>query len=266
MTYWPGVAVECRPVGHDGPGLVGVVLGRLREPVVRQVPLARHEHVGTVGLRERLRGVDDDRPVHPVRNVREDGLRTAVIHVDARVAGLELERERLTGSHVDEGQVRSDPRCMEVDRVGDGSIVRERHLHGLSLPCVHDRAGRTALESPRVVLHARCDLDRHILEDHVHLEHISRCRRRECCRERLVGQCQLLCVRRRCTRVARALHGRRCGAPAHVVTAGRARGRRVVVESAVRGDKRRRKDQNGRAKDRAAYENELHRSLLRARW
>ena len=73
------------------------------------------------------------------------------------------------GIDVDERLVGSDPRRVEVDRVGDGAVVRERHLDRLALPRVHDGPGRAALEAPRRVLDAGRDLDRDVLQHHVHL-------------------------------------------------------------------------------------------------
>ena len=49
--------------------------------------------------------LDDDRPVHAVRDVRKHRLRTAVVHVDTRVVRVEAELERLARHHVPEGDV-----------------------------------------------------------------------------------------------------------------------------------------------------------------
>ena len=124
-------------------------------------------------LRQRLRGLDDDRAVHAVGDVGENRLRPAVVHEDAWIARLEAERERVTRRDVLEGDVRGDPRCVEVDRVRNGGAVRQRHLHRLPLTDVDGGAGRAvAVEGPGVVLDARSDLDRHVLEGHLHLDEV----------------------------------------------------------------------------------------------
>ena len=133
-----------------------------------------------VGLRKRRRWVDDERPVHPVRDVREHGLRAAVVHEDTRVGRLEAERERVAGRYVPEREVRCDPRRVEVDRVRDRAAVRQRHLDGLALPHVEDRPwGAVAVERPGVVLHPGRDLDDHVLQGHVDLHEVARRDRRQ---------------------------------------------------------------------------------------
>ena len=82
---------------------------------------------------QRRRRVDDEGAVHPVRDVREDGLVPQWYMNDARVVRLEAEAERLTGRDVLEREVRRDPRRVEVDRVRDRAAVRQRHLDGLAL-------------------------------------------------------------------------------------------------------------------------------------
>ena len=125
-------------------------------------------------------GVDNDRAVHAVGDVGEHGLRPAVVHVDAGVAGLEAERERLAGSDILEGDVGGDPRRVKVDRVRDRTAVHERHLDGLPLADVNDRAGGSVpVEGPGVVLHTRRHLDDHVLEGHLHLDQVARRHRRK---------------------------------------------------------------------------------------
>ena len=132
------------------------------------------EHVLVVGPGQRLRGVDHDRAVHAVGDVGEHRLGPAVVHVDARVAGLEAEREGLAGGDILEGDVRGDPRRMEVDRVRDRAAVHERHLDGLPLADVNDRPGSSvSVEGPGVVLHARRHLDDHVLQGHLDLDQVA---------------------------------------------------------------------------------------------
>ena len=52
------------------------------------------------------------------------------------------------GIDVDEREVRGDARGVEVDRVGDGAVVRQRHLDRLALAGVDDGPGSAALEAP----------------------------------------------------------------------------------------------------------------------
>ena len=78
-----------------------------------------------------------------------------------------------------------DPGRVEVDRVRDRAAVRERHLDGLALANVHDRAGgAVAVEGPGVVLDAGGDLDGDVLEGHVHLDEVAGDERRQ---RRVVG-------------------------------------------------------------------------------
>ena len=168
------VAVEGRPVRAHRAGLRHVERGRLGDAVAVQVPLAGDEDVLVVDRRQRLRRTDDDRAVHAVGDVGEHRLGAAVVHEDTRVAGLEAEGEGLAGCDVPEGLIRRDPRGVEVDRVRDRATVRQRHLDGLALADVDDRAGGAVpVEGPRVVLDAGRDLDRHVLEGHVHLDEVA---------------------------------------------------------------------------------------------
>ena len=159
-------------------------------PVAVQVPLGADEHVLVVDLRERRLRLDDDRAVHPVRDVREHRLGAAVVHEHARVARLEAEGERLARRHVLEGHVGGDAGGVEVDRVRDRAAVRQRHLHRLALADVDDRAGSgvVAVEGPDVVLHAGGDLDGLVLHHHVHLHELAGLERRE---RRVVGLVRL---------------------------------------------------------------------------
>ena len=141
---------------------------RLAEPVGVEVPLARHENVVLVGVRQIAR-LDDDRAVHAVRDVHQDGLGAAVVHEDAGVVRAKRVADRLARKDVDEVLVGGDARRVEVHRVGDRATVGERHVHELSLPDVDHRARRTTGPRPGGVLDAGCDVDRDVLEHEVHV-------------------------------------------------------------------------------------------------
>ena len=74
-----------------------------------------------VGLRERRGRIDHDRAVHPVRDVSEDRLRAAVVHVHARVVRAELEGERLARRDILEGDVRRDHLPSRTCTMGPGA-------------------------------------------------------------------------------------------------------------------------------------------------
>ena len=119
-----------------------------------EVPLTGDEHVLVVDRRQRRRRVDDDRAVHAVRDVCQDGLGAAVVHEDTGISRLEAESERIapgiTSLKATFGAIQSG---VEVDRMRDRSTVLQRHLHGLAFAHVHDRArGAMAVEGPCVVL------------------------------------------------------------------------------------------------------------------
>ena len=152
--------------------------------------------------------LDDDRAVHAVGDVGQHRLGAAVVHEDAGIVGLEAEGEGLARRDVLERLVRRDAGGVEVDRVRDRAAVRERHLDGLTLANVHDRAGgAVAVERPRVVLDTGGDLDRHVLEGHVHLDEVAGGERRQ---RRVVRAC----ARRRARPRSRARRRRSCSAAA----------------------------------------------------
>ena len=98
----------------------------------------------------------------------------------------------------------------------DRAAVRQRHLDRLALADVHDRAGRAvAVEGPGVVLHARRDLDDHVLQGHVHLDEVARRDRRQ---RRVVGRVRL---------------GELVGVLGHAVPAKLSSGRLTAVASAA---------------------------------
>ena len=198
--------------------------GSLMPSPFRYHSLATRTYSLSTGRQTFLR-LDDDRAVHPVRDVRQHGLRAAVVHEDARVARLEAEGEGLARRDVLESLVRRDPRRVEVDRVRDRATVRERHLDRLALANVHDRAGgAVAVEGPGVVLDTGSDLDRDVLQGHVHLDEVAgsaaaaASRRKACARrrarprsrERRRRSCSA--AARRCARCAgRGASARSCG-------------------------------------------------------
>ena len=127
---------------------------RLRETRGVQVPLARDEHVVAVCVRQRGPRLDDDRPIHAVRDVRKDRLCPAMEHERAGIVRNERVVDRASGRNVLECDVRSDPRRVEVHRVRDRALVRQRQLDLLPLAHVDERCRGAAAERPRVVLQA----------------------------------------------------------------------------------------------------------------
>ena len=136
---------EEREFGLPRMRLVHVELRGLAQAVGFEIPLARDEDVVLVRLLQRPRGrLDDDRAVHPVRDVHQHGLGAAVVHEHARIVGAERVADRLARHHVPEGLVRRHSRGVEVDGVRDRAGVGERDLDQLSLPDVDDRTGCAA--------------------------------------------------------------------------------------------------------------------------
>ncbi|MSO58414.1 MAG: GAF domain-containing protein [Thermoleophilia bacterium] len=192
-------AAERAAIGDEprGLGLLGAVIDESSSVRVDDIAAdprsvgfpPNHPQMRTfLGVPLRLRRGDDDGAVHPVRDVREHGLRAAVVHEHAWVGGAEAERERLARLHVAEGDVRGDPRRVEVDRVRDRAAVHERHLDGLPFSDVDDRAGGTQcpVECPDVVEDPRRNLDRFVGHHHPYLHHVPVRDRRERCRVRLM--------------------------------------------------------------------------------
>ena len=159
-----GITVPGHPVGIHLLRLRHVERRHVAEPRGGEVPLAGDEDVLVVDGRQCLLGLDDDRAVHPVCDVREHRLRAAVVHVDARVVGNEAEGLRLARHDVRERDVRCDPGRVEVDRVRHRRVVLQRHLHRLALAHVDHRPGRAAVERPGAVLDAGGDGNRAVLD------------------------------------------------------------------------------------------------------
>src|SRR5215831_2274648 len=163
-----GIAVPRHPVRLLPLGLGHVEGCRLREAGRAQVPLARDQDVVLVGVRKRRPRLDDDRPVHAVRDMRQDRLRAAVEHERAGIVRDERIVDRAPRLHVFEGDVRRDPRCVEVDRVWDHALVGKRQLDLLTLTNVDERRWSSTAERPGAVLHTGSDLDRLVDENEVH--------------------------------------------------------------------------------------------------
>src|SRR5436853_1958409 len=77
--------------------------------------------------------------------------------------------ERFARGHVDEGHLRCDAGGMEVDRVGDRRVVRQRHADDrLALADVDHRSRNLFPEAPRHVADSRGDRDDLVLERQAH--------------------------------------------------------------------------------------------------
>ena len=163
----------------------------------------------------RLPRLDDDRAVHAVRDVHQHRLRAAVVHEDAGVVGAERVADRLAREDVGEVLVRSDARGMEVDRMRDRSLVRQRHMDELPLADVDDRPRRATGPRPGGVPDAGSDRDRHVLEDEVDVCDRAGRSRRQCGGKRRVRLRQVGRVRRRSSGVAREGAHRGGGARGH---------------------------------------------------
>ena len=94
--------------------------------------------------------------------------------------------DRLAGIDVPEGLVRGDPGGVEVDRVRDRAVVRQRDLHELALPHVDHGPRRATGPGPGAVLDARSDLDDAVGQRQVHVRDRPGRNRRQRGRVRLV--------------------------------------------------------------------------------
>src|SRR5207253_11448221 len=86
MVVLEGDAVEDHFVGPDTHHLV-VIPHHPRSVVLRRVPFALHQYVAHVGGRQRLRWIDDDRAVHPVRDMLQHWRSPAVVNKRAWSGG-----------------------------------------------------------------------------------------------------------------------------------------------------------------------------------
>ena len=177
--------VHSQPLAHrhrDGVmsilGLAAVkdhVIGRQTEeflPVDRAARIGKHLRIELaldehelLGGCPALPGIDDDRAVHPVRDVERHRRGSAVIHERPRHTGDESVGQRIVRHEIHIRATRRNFRGVKVQAVRHRRLIHEREVHGVAFGDAEDGAWNAPVEGPRVIGHAignhdLCMLDR----------------------------------------------------------------------------------------------------------
>src|SRR5581483_3982626 len=151
---WGALVLEGVAIEDD----VARVVGEGRRPVgVRPfaIELALHDHELFVRRGgPAAAGIDDDREIHALHEVHEDGRRTAMHHERAGVPRDEAERDRVVRQDHTVGDIGGNARGVEVDRVRDRRLVYHADPNLVADADPEDRSRDRATEGPRVILHA----------------------------------------------------------------------------------------------------------------
>jgi hypothetical protein len=141
-----------------------------------QVELALDQHE-LLRLRPRARRIDDERPVHPIRDVHGHGGGPAVVHERTRDSGYEPVVKRITRHDVHVHAAWGDLGGVEVHRMRDVRSIDQCENHSVTLADPESRTRYAAAERPCSVRNAGRDLHRgvgHVQTDSVNALRLGR--------------------------------------------------------------------------------------------
>src|SRR6185369_369639 len=166
-------AVEHQVFGLFGQQLVERELGFAWGAVLlRSVQFALHDVELAVDFRQAAFRFDQDHAVHAVGDVLRHHRGCAVVHVQARVQGLESEALGAAGSRLGHRSAAARTRHgMEVDRVDHVAVLGVGHVdvHGVAYAYADERTWNLAIEGPVFVCGAVHQLAQHFSRFQLHV-------------------------------------------------------------------------------------------------